>query len=142
MCSAKGNKVRSSVGTDVNVFTFNSSDVRTAKWGKGQKSVLRCHLELVLPSYHYGFSVFIEEMQLGGSAGGGCRRDYLQFGRDILFLTTHKSRKYCSQVELPVSTPETEGVTSFEFPLTPLVNRCSEIFISQKRFCKNFLHDL
>ena len=57
-----------------------------------------CHLELFLPSSLYGFSIFIEEMSLGGSQGGGCRRDYLQFGRDILFLTTHKSRKYCGQV--------------------------------------------
>jgi len=85
--------------------------------------VFSCHLELFLPSSLYGFSIFIEEMSLGGSQGGGCRRDYLQFGRDILFLTTHKSRKYCGQVEPPVSTQRKEGVTGFTFPLTPLANR-------------------
>ena len=83
-----------------------------------------CHLELFLPSSLYGFSIFIEEMSLGGSQGGGCRRDYLQFGRDILFLTTHKSRKYCGEVEPPVATVRQEGVTGFDFPLTPLANRC------------------
>ena len=87
------------------------------------RSVFSCHLELFLPSSLYGFSIFIEEMSLGGSQGGGCRRDYLQFGRDILFLTTHKSRKYCGQVEPPVSTQRKEGVTGFTFPLTPLANR-------------------
>ena len=40
---------------------------------------LLCHIELHLPSDHYGFSVFIDEMRLESSAG--CRKDYLQFGR-------------------------------------------------------------
>merc|ERR1719348_996323 len=119
LCSANGSKVRSSIGTEVNVFTFNSSTA-----GLSSRSVFSCHLELFLPSSLYGFSIFIEEMNLGGSSqGGGCRRDYLQFGRDILFLTTHKSRKYCGQVEEPVSTQRKEGVTGFTFPITPLANR-------------------
>lgn len=118
MCSANGSKVRSNIGTEVNVFTFNSSTLPGLA-----PSVFSCHLELVLPSTLYGFSVFIEEMSLGGSQGGVCRRDYLQFGRDILFLTTHKSRKYCGEVEPPVSTVREEGVTSFQFPTTPLANR-------------------
>merc|ERR1719264_1900930 len=118
LCSANGSKVRSSIGTEVNVFSFNSSTA-----GLSSRSVFSCHLELFLPSSLYGFSIFIEEMSLGGSQGGGCRRDYLQFGRDILFLTTHKSRKYCGQVEPPVSTQRKEGVTGFTFPLTPLANR-------------------
>jgi len=118
LCSANGSKVRSSIGTEVNVFTFNSSTA-----GLSTRSVFSCHLELFLPSSLYGFSIFIEEMSLGGSQGGGCRRDYLQFGRDILFLTTHKSRKYCGQVEPPVSTQRKEGVTGFTFPITPLANR-------------------
>ena len=31
----------------------------------------------------------------------GCQEDYIQFGRDILFLTTHKSRKFCGSIEKP-----------------------------------------
>jgi len=120
MCSANGSKVRSNIGTEVNVFTFNSSLLHSSL----TPSVFSCHLELVLPSSLYGFSVFIEEMSLGSTSQGGvCRRDYLQFGRDILFLTTHKSRKYCGEVEPPVSTLREEGVTSFQFPTTPLANR-------------------
>merc|ERR1719278_1647303 len=119
VCPASGSKVRSSIGTEVNVFTFNSSSANLGS----SRTVFSCHLELFLPSSLYGFSIFIEEMSLGGSQGGGCRRDYLQFGRDILFLTTHKSRKYCGQVEPPVSTQRKEGVTGFTFPLTPLANR-------------------
>lgn len=49
----------------------------------------KCHLELYLPSSSYGFSVFIEEMSLSGSSLSGCNEDYVQFGRDILFVTTH-----------------------------------------------------
>lgn len=119
LCSANGSKVRSSIGTEVNVFTFNSSSANLGS----SRTVFSCHLELFLPSSLYGFSIFIEEMSLGGSQGGGCRRDYLQFGRDILFLTTHKSRKYCGEVEPPVATVRQEGVTGFDFPLTPLANR-------------------
>ena len=78
------------------MFTYNSSSPGPVTV---TRPVFTCHLELVLPSSLYGFSVFIEEMSLGGSQGGSCRRDYLQFGRDILFLTTHKSRKYCGEVE-------------------------------------------
>jgi len=123
MCSANGSKVRSNIGTEVNVFTFNSSSLGHSTT-VSQASVFSCHLELVLPSSLYGFSVFIEEMSLGSTSHGGvCRRDYLQFGRDILFLTTHKSRKYCGEVEPPVSTQREEGVTSFQFPTTPLANR-------------------
>ena len=139
LCSANGSKVRSSIGTEVNVFTFNSSTAGLSSrlvftfnftftlilfyFHFHYRSVFSCHLELFLPSSLYGFSIFIEEMSLGGSQGGGCRRDYLQFGRDILFLTTHKSRKYCGQVEPPVSTQRKEGVTGFTFPITPLANR-------------------
>jgi hypothetical protein len=86
LCSANGSKVRSSLGTEVNVFTFNSSSGLLP----GGRAVFSCHLELFLPSSLYGFSVFIEEMSLGPHSTGGCRRDYLQFGRDILFLTTHR----------------------------------------------------
>ena len=119
LCSPDGTKVRTSLGTEVNVFTFNSS------WPglEPSRRTLSCHLELYLPSSLYGFSVFIEEMSLGGAQGGGCRRDSLQFGRDILFLTTHKSDKYCGRVEPPVAVSKQGGHSSFDFPGTPLVNR-------------------
>ena len=96
------------------MFSFNSS------YSESQE--LKCHLELSVPSSLYGFSVFIEEMSLAGSVRSGCHQDFVQFGRDILFVTTHLSQKYCGDIELPVST-EVNGVTKFEFPSSPLDTR-------------------
>ena len=42
----------------------------------------------------YGLSVFVEEMELGS-----CEEDFVQFGRDILFVTTHLSRYCCNYLE-------------------------------------------
>ena len=115
VCSSNGSKTRLNMKQEVvSVFTFNSSFV--------QGNSFKCHLELYLPSSSYGFSVFIEEMALSGSSMSGCSEDYLQFGRDILFVTTHLSKKYCGEVEIPV--PRTQnGVVRFEFPFTPLARR-------------------
>ena len=43
----------------------------------------------------------------------GCLTDFVQFGRDILFVTTHLSRKYCGDVQQPVST-DIGGVTKLQ----------------------------
>ena len=77
------------------LFTFNSSHLMPTS-----KS-FSCHLELYLSSSDFGFFVFIEEMSLSGSTVGGCKEDFLQFGRDILFVTTHLSQRYCGKVERP-----------------------------------------
>ena len=115
VCSGNGSKTRLNVKHEVvSVFTFNSS-LSTGNFFK-------CHLELYLPSSSYGFSVFIEEMSLSGSSLSGCGEDYLQFGRDILFVTTHLSKKYCGEVELPVPRSK-NGLVRFEFPYTPLARR-------------------
>ena len=66
--------------------------------------------------------MFIESMSLVGSAQSGCHQDFVQFGRDILFVTTHMSRKYCGDIELPVST-QVNGVTKFQFTDSPLNTR-------------------
>lgn len=118
LCPSNGSKIRTNINTDVSVFTLNSSQVA------GQGLWFNCHLELLVPSYQYGFSIFIEEMSLSGYSlqSGGCSDDFIQFGRDILFLTTHKSRKYCGEIELPVART-VDGIKSLEFPFTPLANR-------------------
>ena len=106
--------MRLALGTKVHVFSFNSSDSNLES--------LKCHLELSVPSSHYGFSVFLEEMSLAGSVKSGCPHDFVQFGRDILFVTTHMSSKYCGDIEIPVTT-EVAGVTKIHFPVTPLASR-------------------
>lgn len=58
---------------------------------------MRCHLELSVPSESFGFSVFIESMMLDNSTG--CSRDFLQFGRDYIIFTSHKSEKKCGTIE-------------------------------------------
>ena len=70
------------------VFTLNSSSLKSPYFS--------CHLDLLLPSTNYGFSVFIEEMSFSGF-GSDCS----EFGRDILFVTSHLSGKYCEMLVTP-----------------------------------------
>jgi len=114
ICSISGSKVRLPVGSQAHVFSFNSSTF--------ELNTLKCHLELSVPSSLFGLSIFLEEMALDGSEISGCQGDFVQFGRDILFVTTHMSRKYCGDVQLPVST-EGVGVTKLEFPGSALDTR-------------------
>jgi len=122
ICNVHEKKTRINVKHEVvSVFTFNSSLLmEDTSGGVGDK--FKCHLELYLPSSSYGFSVFIEEMSLSGSIVSECKQDYVQFGRDILFVTTHLSPRYCGDVELPVPRSK-NGVMSFDFPFTPLARR-------------------
>ena len=106
--------MRIALGTRVHVFSFNSSD--------SNLQTLKCHLELSVPSSLFGFSVFLEEMSLAGSVQSGCPHDFVQFGRDILFVTTHMSSKYCGDIETPLTT-DIAGVTNIHFPVTPLASR-------------------
>jgi len=68
-------------------FTFNSVN----------KDLFSCHLELHLSSEHFGFSIFIQSMKL--ESNNGCSRDFLQFGRDFIVFTSHKSQKKCGVIE-------------------------------------------
>ena len=99
--------MRLAIGSEVHIFSFNSSS--------SDLQILRCHLELSVPSSLFGIAVFIEEMSLDGSAHSGCKTDFIQFGRDILFVTTHLSQKFCGVVDPPVST-KVNGVTKLSFP--------------------------
>ena len=74
------------------VFTLNSSSLKSPYFS--------CHLDLLLPSTNYGLSVFIEEMSFSGF-GSDCSKDFLQFGRDILFVTSYLSGKYCGTLLRP-----------------------------------------
>ena len=42
---------------------------------------IKCHLQLMLPSDKFGFSVFMEEMNLGTEKNQECDSDFIQFGR-------------------------------------------------------------
>ena len=32
--------------------------------------------------------------------GGDCEEDYVQFGRDILFITSYRSDKFCHRIQV------------------------------------------
>jgi len=98
------------------VFVFNST-VNSSKFS--------CHLELHLHSKALGFSVFLESLSLASFMNSDCSRDYLQFGRDRLFITTHLSDKYCEQVEHTeeVRDPETGALLHYDFKGMPYERR-------------------
>ena len=46
-----------------------------------------------------GFFVYFEDLQLTRSQD--CDQDYVQFGRDILFITSYRSEKFCDRIQVP-----------------------------------------
>jgi len=83
LCGPVKNKQSLYLHNQAHQFTFNSTN----------KELIKCHLELHLHSDIFGFSVFIQEMKLEDS--DDCSRDFLQFGRDFIVFTSHKSKKRC-----------------------------------------------
>ena len=100
------------------IFLFNST-VNSTKFS--------CHLELHLHSKALGFSVFLETLSLATFMNSDCSRDYLQFGRDRLFITTHLSDKYCERVQhtQEVRDPETGALLHYDFKVTKL--HCQDV---------------
>ena len=68
-----------------------------------------------------GFFVFFESMKL--SATKECEEDYVQFGRDILFITSFRSKKFCGDIH--GSFPMTNNSSKKELPtsVTPMSKR-------------------
>jgi len=60
------------------------------------RNIINCHLELELSYKTFGFAVFIESMKLDTTKD--CKKDFLQFGRDFLLFTSHKSDKKCGTI--------------------------------------------
>ena len=83
LCGKKRDKQSLYLHNQAHVFTFNSTN----------KELMKCHLELHLHSYTFGFSVFTEVMKLDNSKD--CARDFLQFGRYEVLLKLIKC-KSCS----------------------------------------------
>merc|ERR1719270_1990362 len=108
-CLKRKGKLKIRLKSEVNLITFNSSFF--------SGSSLHCHLELSVPSTQFGLSVFIEEMHLGN-----CDQDFIQFGRDILFVTTHISKRYCGHHLTPTVTTS-QGVRRFSLPPGTPANR-------------------
>merc|ERR1719471_824189 len=91
LCPPDGRKVRMRLEDSVASFQLNSSLV--------PGHIFNCHLELVLDQSDLGFFVYFDSMSLNEDKDGDCEEDYVQFGRDILFITSHRSNKYCGNIE-------------------------------------------
>jgi len=91
LCKADGGKVGLVISDVVSSFYLNSSLV--------PGETFSCHIEMVVRSSNTGFFVYFEEMYLSEPTISGCTEDFVQFGRDILFVTSHLSRKYCGRME-------------------------------------------
>lgn len=91
LCPPDGRKVRMRQEENVSSFQLNSSLV--------PGHVFNCHLELVLTQPDSGFFVYFDWMSLEQEVDGECEEDYVQFGRDILFITSHRSNKFCGNIE-------------------------------------------
>lgn len=57
-----------------------------------------------------GFFVYFDSMSLSDEAE--CEDDYVQFGRDILFITSHRSNKYCGNIEGSLVVPTSQANNS------------------------------
>jgi len=96
------------------IFIFNNT-LRTK---------FSCHLELHLHSQSLGFSVFIETLKLPTAFNSDCKSDYIQFGRDKLFITTYTSEKYCERIEHTSDIrTETGQLINYNFGAVPYERR-------------------
>lgn len=122
LCPVDGSKSRLKMADTAASFHLNSSLL--------PGSHFTCHLELILASSKSGFLVYFDSMNLAEPTNGECEMDYVQFGRDILFITSYRSTKYCGRItgSLPrVPAPRTPGNRTGgqeeSPPVTPLTSR-------------------
>ena len=98
LCKDGGRKVPVRLRENVVEFLYNSS-----------VSSLECHLELSIQQTNSGqwskyfdkdllfkifclkgFFVYFSHLKLGSSYTGECGEEYVQFGRDIMFITSYR----------------------------------------------------
>ena len=99
-CFPYGYKKEIKLGNSAAIFYLDESDPITRKYLSERD--FSCHLELENDSASvYGFHVFIDEMVLDDagstqsvSSTVHCPNDYVQYGRDRLYVTTRMSPKY------------------------------------------------
>ena len=48
---------------------------------------------------HAGFSVYFESISLSEEFDGGCEDDFVQFGRDVFFITSYRSGRFCGNIQ-------------------------------------------
>ena len=79
-----------------------------------------------------GFFVYFEDLQLTRSPD--CDQDYVQFGRDILFITSYRSEKFCDRIQVP-----TIGINSRFAMLWCLFDEKSNLCLNCWKFFLKFV---
>jgi len=115
LCPPDGQKVRMRIEDAVSFFQLNSSLI--------PGSLFNCHLEVVIDSSGSGFFVHFDSMLMAEETGGECQDDYVQFGRDILLITSHRSNKFCGFIEGSVKSSSSNASIEDAQPITPLDKR-------------------
>ena len=136
MCSADNGKVRLKLQEKVLTFQLNSSLV--------PGSYFNCHLELAVDYHDYGESIF-KNKKVGFHQGlylicdisgffvyfermdfaltEDCEEDHVQFGRDILFITSYRSKKFCGKIIGDFPTGNKTSKKKLSSSVTPLTKR-------------------
>ena len=103
-CHPEGGKNVIKLKTGTAIFTLDEKNPVTANILRRRD--ISCHIELETYSTSYGFHIFFDEMELDNKDESvldthkpSTCQDYVQFGRDVLYFTTSKSRKYCGYRE-------------------------------------------
>lgn len=98
------------------IFTYTSST---------RRPLFKCHLELEVGSRAYGILIFFRDMNISGTwSSKTCGKDFVQFGKDTLFITDHTSKKYCGDVGKPSPKSMEEGLhKGLTFGTVPLNDR-------------------
>jgi len=113
LCKSDLAKVRLRLGTSAAGFRLNSSLVPGTEFN--------CHLELALDSSKLGFFVYFEDLSVTPSKD--CVEDYVQFGRDILFITSFRSAKFCHKIQGNFPTVNKTTVTTLDPSTTTMSKR-------------------
>ena len=103
-CHPEGGKNTIQLKTSTAIFTLDEKNPVTANILNSRD--ISCHIELETHNTDYGFHVFFDEMNLDVLENSvldtrkptECK-DFVQFGRDVFYFTTSKSRQFCGYRE-------------------------------------------
>jgi len=82
-----------------------------------------CHIEFMLGSKKTGVFVYFDAMKISAPTDGDCDTDYVQFGRDILFITSYRSNKFCGTIEGKLPKPPPGNSSRSTEVVTPMARR-------------------
>jgi len=105
-----GEKIELNLKTGAAIFTYNETQKRNPLYNTD----FMCHYELETVS-QFGFHVYIDEMYLSDESNNPREpcKDFIQFARDRVFVTTFRSPKYCGHISKGVTKHLPNGSTAY-----------------------------